>query len=226
MIDSYPRYNIFIVHRIIDPKVHLNLPSQYSCTAFESLIFHKNFLPGVSFFFNFFSSHTLRGLACVLFWVFILSITLVCLISPSFPIVFLWNLLQSFTYVYPTRQPIYSFRLLNVKSSQYLLHYMLEFAVTHTKIKSIAWNSIPIYYIYIFIFERSLKKMWRRTFPGEAYQSYLTYIYNLNTVSTYIKLLNPQGWRIPKVGPSGGNGHVISLCGPTITMAKRSNRQV
>ena len=53
----------------------------------------------MGFVFLLFSSHTLRRLACVLFWVFIFSITLIWLISPSFPIIFLWNLIQSFTYV-------------------------------------------------------------------------------------------------------------------------------
>ena len=40
-------------------------------------------------------------------------------------------------YVYSTSQPIFTFILRHVQGSEYILHCMLEFAITSTDIKSI-----------------------------------------------------------------------------------------
>ena len=141
---NQPNSTEALVTRGIIPSLSIELVTRVSFKSvhpifwysFEELTFdQKSFEPGFvfSFFFLIFIAHFAWACVCT-YLSFILSITLVCLISPSFPIVILWNLLQSFIYVYPTRQPIYSFKLLSVKSSQYLLHYMLDFAVTYTKI--------------------------------------------------------------------------------------------
>ena len=192
-ITRYSRYNTFIVHRIINPSFVRIHTASLLVEVFINL-WSKKILRAFHFFFLLFSSHTSGELAEVLFWIFILSITLVCLITRSFCNVFLWNLHQSFTYVYSTSQPIYSITLLCLNWSDCILHHVLEGAITCIPFKWIGSNSIPINYIYILVFERSLKKIWRLTCPGEAYQSYLaiTLIHDackLNC-SIYIKLLN------------------------------------
>ena len=133
-IARYSRYNTFIVHRIINPSFVWIHSASLLVQVFISWPLVKKNFTGVSFFLFLFSSHTSGELAEVLFWIFILFITLVCLITRSFLNVFLWNLHHSLTYVYSTSQPIYSFITLSVKGLECILHYMLKFAITCTKI--------------------------------------------------------------------------------------------
>ena len=152
------RIHTFVFHRISNPKITEIGGVLLLQLAFKIFTSKKN-LTGVSFF----SSHTL---AWVIFWLFILFISVVCLITHLFPHRFLWNLYHTFTYVYSTSIPNLSFTLESLKGSEYTLHCMLKDAITCLQIK---WNFIFINYIDMLVFDSSLKKMWRLEFPGETY---------------------------------------------------------
>ena len=155
--------------------VSIELVTQSLLKSVESIFFYslsRSFIPvkkfyGLFFIFIFFAHF---AWACVsIFWLFILFISIVCLITHLFPHGFLWNLYQSFTYVYSTSIPNLGFTLTSIKGLEYILHCMSKDAITCTPNKWIGWNSILINYIDMLVFDSNLKKMWRLEFPREAY---------------------------------------------------------